>query len=257
MSNSDDEEEVEISEDAEEEEAENESDGSQEEERSEGGDDEEEKSESEPGDVEEDGQSEEGEEQDEDDVEGQTEPVQGFLGESTAGGTTPTSPQVQAAAVVKQLPDGLPLPTSGDKVGYREDKFLEGSDDDVLWTRDMGDCCAVATYDHESGERTLYHLPGSNARAGYYDGLSKRLSDKVTVIIASGTQFESQIRFEESAACTENEPELSAAMKKAGKKTPKYKYFWTHYERQDKPAGMIMGSFGITSKGKYGRVKSN
>ena len=83
----------------------------------------------------------------------------------------------------------------------------------------MTHCCAIATYDHKSGNRTLCHLNGSNAGSGYYEELANEISENTTVIVASGTDTSSE-GFE-GLVGNAKKKKVIKAMKKAGKDTDK------------------------------------
>ncbi|MCJ1278144.1 hypothetical protein MMC21_005959 [Puttea exsequens] len=58
-----------------------------------------------------------------------------------------------------------------------------------LWTQYIADCCAIATYDPISGERTLIHLPGGDTNAAYFQVLAGYLSTTSTIIIVAGGRW--------------------------------------------------------------------
>ena len=59
----------------------------------------------------------------------------------------------------------------------------------TLWTEAISDCCAIATYDQQRGDRSLIHLPGGQTDNDYYDLTARLLSPGSTVIVAAGSKW--------------------------------------------------------------------
>ena len=128
---------------------------------------------------------------------------------------------------------------------------------ELIWTRAMGDCCSVGTFDHDTGERTLCHLPGGQGSDGFFKELARAVSENTTVIIVSGTNTGSEKGFRNTLGNSIYQSLLDALVTKEKKilDAEKWVVFWTSAEA-DEEAEMCMGSFGITADGKYGRVQN-
>jgi len=177
--------------------------------------------------------------------------------EEEGGPQSPTEPPVKR---VKELADGFELIEPAIEVDMAKSaeaaEPIDSVKNEALWTWRVTACCTVATYDHATGKRTLVHLKGSDAGPSYYKALAKKISPTTTVIIASGTDTGSKIGFT-STVSDGIEEKIKEAMGSVKKDTSKlvFKLLYST-EKDDKAAKVQPGTFAITAKGKYGRVRA-
>ncbi len=86
---------------------------------------------------------------------------------------------------------GIPTPTSGTQVkmimpGAAQIPSSPANPADTLWTVDMTDCHAIATFDHDTNERTLIHIQAGRAHRRYFERIADRISPNTTIIIVAG-----------------------------------------------------------------------
>ncbi|EPE33337.1 hypothetical protein GLAREA_06349 [Glarea lozoyensis ATCC 20868] len=134
------------------------------------------------------------------------------------------------------------------------------SSDNILWTRDMTQCCAIATCDLEGDDgevqRTLYHAQGSNPTNAYFSTLVGMIDPDHTtqVIIGNGSDDDRRQSFEMFAVANVKE-KFTAAMNTANKSMDNvvFKIFFT-LKADDESKGLLPGSFGIDESGFWGRI---
>ncbi len=124
-----------------------------------------------------------------------------------------------------------------------------------LYTKSMGDCICIATFDHEklNKKRTLTHLWGGAAAPSFYETLAADISPRTTVIVACGSIGRRD--YFETVTVPNVREMLESHMAKLGKATNNLQWLslWTENEAA---SGLIPGSFVIQVNGEYGRIKA-
>jgi hypothetical protein len=122
--------------------------------------------------------------------------------------------------------------------------------DETLFTRNMADCIAIATFDRETGQRTMTHLSGRIANDVYYERMAGLISPKTTVIVACG--FNGGQEFFEEDEVPPIREKLENAMKQAGH--PINELEWLTLWSPANPPGLVGGTLVLQADGQYGRI---
>lgn len=172
----------------------------------------------------------------------------------------PTFTKVANPSQPQFMPAGLPMvgkdvPMSSTNLDWLWPTTADG--DDFLFTRGLGACQAMATYDSATGVRSLTHLPGGATTPMFNSLVAAVLTETSTVFIVNGDEgtkekfemvdvpmfkrgIEDALRDEEMV----NKPQLVGKVK--------WVSLWTDKEA-DLKRRCVPGSFVLDVKGRYGR----
>ncbi|KAK3365062.1 hypothetical protein B0T24DRAFT_638942 [Lasiosphaeria ovina] len=126
----------------------------------------------------------------------------------------------------------------------------------AIWTRSLGPCQCIATFNTADGERTLTHLPGGDTTESYYDLLASVISDTVVVFLVNG-DVGSKEQFE-GIECPKFKKGIVDALVRDGKGevVPKVSWITLWTERaEDEQKRTVPGTFVLEVDGRYGRGK--
>lgn len=177
--------------------------------------------------------------------------------------THPTMAKLKEPSPPQYMPAGLPLVGKNVPMSPTNLDWLfpttANSIDPPLYTRGLGACQALATYDSATGARSLTHLPGGATTALFNACLAGILTETSTVFIINreeGTKEKFEMidvpKFKtgiEAALKDEdvvNRPHLVRVVK--------WVTLWTDKE-EDLQRRCLPGSFVLDKKGRYGRAK--
>jgi hypothetical protein len=134
------------------------------------------------------------------------------------------------------------------------------SEGPTLWTTNLSDCTAIATFDPEADPeqvaRTLYHSRGGNVPDAWYTNLARMLDGEHTtyVVVANGDISGDEASFE-SIYLKPLKKNLIAAMQNEDKETGNlvFKIFFSEAEDDDQKR-LVRRSFAIDESGFWGRA---
>ena len=129
---------------------------------------------------------------------------------------------------------------------------LDGGDTDTLWTQHMTACLTVATYDPDSGKRTLIHIQGGywERDQTFFETMALNLGPNSVIIIVSGAE-ESQEALNNYMA--KYKQELDVAMFMEGKDHSNLTYL-TYWSKPHVTGRAGTATFVFKGDGEYGHI---
>jgi hypothetical protein len=126
---------------------------------------------------------------------------------------------------------------------------------EVIYTRHMTECAAIATYDHSNRERMLCHAGGSNFLPEFFKVLAKKISSTTTVFFAMGTDWKAE-GAPGMSIIEEWKRDIRAEVAKLGKSSSGIEWidFWQVPEAKIHHV-VDLATFALRPDGSYGLVR--
>lgn len=149
-------------------------------------------------------------------------------------------------------PHGLPATGTEVLMSSFDARPTTSHGSEALYTRSMGDCIGIATFDHGNhDERTMTHLLGRAAAVSYYQALANRISPNTTVIVACGS-IGSRFYFE-NIDLGNIRALLEGQMRLLNKAVDHLE--WLSLYTEENAQGLVAGTLVLQADGKYGRIR--
>ena len=134
------------------------------------------------------------------------------------------------------------------------------NDQRTIWTRSLGPCQCLATFDMATGDRSMIHLPAGTTTELLNDMIAGMAAGTVDIVIfIVNGDVGSQDHFENTEV-PKFKKDIIDGLKRANKEhvVPRLRWITLWTDRvEDERRGTVPGTFVLEPNGRYGRGKPN